>query len=102
MGWMVSCDRRPKLGPYNLSLLIISVHVFLVPPMGKLPKALKVPHLPDQAFSSILSRLPNQDGRLSCKCSLMLLNFSCKFLCRNPILRPKIAHQSNHPCIIPL
>ena len=42
----------------------------------KLPQILKVLHLLDQALSSILSRWSNHCSLLSCKHSLVLLNFS--------------------------
>ena len=42
----------------------------------KLPQTLKVLHLLDQALSSILSRWSNHCSLLSCKHSLVLLNFS--------------------------
>ena len=58
------------------SLLNTVFHVSLGRPLGKLPLTLKVLHLLDQTLSSILSRWLNHCSLLSCKHSLMLLNFS--------------------------
>ena len=59
---------------YCRSLLITSFHVF---PgcQGNLPLILKVHHLPDQALSLILSRLPNHCSLLTCNHSLIFFNF---------------------------
>ena len=84
------------------SFLFTSFHVFLGRPLMKLPLTLKVLHLLGQALSSILSKRPNHCSLLSCKQSFMLFSFfsSPKFHCRNPILRPSVAHLSNNPSII--
>ena len=72
-------------------------------PLRILPITLTVLQLLDRALSSVLSRWSNHCSLLCCKHFLMLFNLSSpKFLCRNPILMPNIAHASNYPCIIPL
>ena len=58
------------------SLLMTSFHVFLGRPLEKLPLTLKVPHLLDQALSSILYIWPNHCIFLSWKHSLMIFNFN--------------------------
>ena len=56
--------------------LITSFHVFLGCPQRKLSLTSKVVHLLDQAFSPILSRLPNHCSPLSCKHCFELFSFS--------------------------
>ena len=67
-------------------------------PLKKLILTFKVLHLLDQTLPSILSRLLAHCSLLSCEHSLMLFNFFL-VLYKNPILRPSVAHQSNHHCI---
>lgn len=83
-------------------LLITSFHVFLGYPLGKLPLTLEVLQLTDQAFSSVLSRWPNHCCLLSSRHPPWhpILVYSPKFLCRNPIPRPNIAHSLKHHCNI--
>lgn len=65
-------------------------HVFTGCSLGNIAQASKVPHLLDQAFCSILSRLPNHCSLLFCTYFLMLFNFrlvlssSAEILCTSP------------------
>ena len=73
------------------SLLFTLFHVFLGLPLVRLSLTLKVLHVLDQGFSSILSKRPKHCSLLSCKNSFMLFNFSLVLSFSAEILLPDLA-----------
>ena len=109
MVWVVCYENFPSIFVFIQVLaefiyfkitLITSFHVSSGLPCGKQPVNVKVVHLLDQVFFSILSR------RLSYSSLLfphtIQFYYSPKFLSRNSTLKPSMVHPSNYHCTFPI